>query len=108
MSEYNPRGLPVLKLGNQECPICHCILREHPRYKRYLCPECASEAESEDGRPLCFANFTESGGYKAWYADTEEPYESNLCFVRGVRCWAEDAKFGGIAISALEPGKDRL
>jgi len=107
MTESTPPDLGPLEDEIQKCPICDCDVRVNPRYPRYLCRDCASEAASEDGRRLAFANTDFSGGFEAWYTDTKEPYKSNLCYVRGCRCWAKEARFGGIVIQALRPGEER-
>ena len=107
MVKLPPPGIEPLKAGIQECPICGCDTRENIRYPRNLCPNCASGATSEDGRRLAFANIEISGGFMAWYADSEEPYESHICFVQGQKCWADEARFGGIVIQALRPGEER-
>lgn len=86
----------------QCCPICSVVVGPHARYPRYVCGACAADARSRDGRPLVFFNADVSGGYRAEYADTREPYGSHECYVRGVRCWADEARFGGIVIQASE------
>jgi hypothetical protein len=83
-------------LGSQLCPICGSIQRQNPRYPHYLCRDCAAQASDEAGRLL---EFTGLGcGFRAAYADSGELRESHVCFVRGVRCWADEAHFGGIVI----------
>ena len=42
-----------------------------------------------------------SGGYAAEYADTGDPYESHECFVDGIECYADEARFGGIVIETV-------
>ena len=34
------------------------------------------------------------------YMDRHEPCDENFCFVDGIRCTAEEARFGGIVIQA--------
>lgn len=87
----------------QECPICSAEVAERPRYPRYVCRTCATRAQSADGRPLAFWNAGLAGGFVAQYRDTDEEYSSHECFVDGVRCHADEAKFGGIVIEALDP-----
>ncbi|HET8611523.1 MAG TPA: hypothetical protein VFL92_02020 [Sphingomonas sp.] len=82
----------------QHCPICGADVRPYPRYPRYLCAACASRARSRDGRPLAFGNAGLGGGYVAHFADTGEPYDSHRCFVDGIECRADEARFGGIVI----------
>ncbi|MBX7134622.1 MAG: hypothetical protein K1X67_18295 [Fimbriimonadaceae bacterium] len=68
------------------------------RYPNYLCHTCAAEAADASGRKLEFSNESFSGGYVARYADDKTPYDSHECFVRGVRCHADEAHMGGIVI----------
>lgn len=83
---------------SQECPVCGVSVPHVERHSRYLCEECASQACSEDERPLSFSNVDIFGGFQAAYTDTGEPYGGHVCYVRGVRCWADEYKFGGIVI----------
>ena len=100
-----PSPPPADRAGSasQPCPICGTAQRPHPRYPRALCPACAALATDESGRPLRFSNVSPlGGGFQAADADTGALRESHLCFVRGVRCWADEARFGGIVIQAQE------
>ena len=85
----------------QFCPICAAAVAVSPRYPNYLCPRCAALASSADGRPLNFYNESFSGGFLAFYADTNEIYDSHICFVEGIECRADEARFGGIVIEKL-------
>ena len=58
----------------------------------------ASRACSADGRPLTFSNAGFDGGYVARYNDTGEPYDGHDCWIDGVACRANEARFGGIVI----------
>lgn len=74
----------------------------NPRYPRYVCEVCAAKVTSVDSRPLKFFNVTPSGeGCAGQYADTGEEYPSSECFINGLRCEAEGARFGGIVIQAV-------
>ena len=53
---------------------------------------------SKDGRPLAFYNQSISGGYEAKYADTGGAYDSHDCYIKGLKCRADDHYFGGIVI----------
>lgn len=80
------------------CPICHAPLATDPRHPRYICDTCAARASSFDGRPLGFSNVDMSGGYEAYYTDTGAPYDSHDCWIDGIACHADEARFGGIVI----------
>lgn len=87
--------------GTQRCPICDTQVANYPRYPRYVCNDCLQEpARAPDGRVVAFGNVDISGGIQGRYAATGEPYNSHECFVRGVKCWADQARFGGIVIQA--------
>jgi hypothetical protein len=87
----------------QHCPICMAAVRPYPRYPRYVCRKCAERVRSADGRPLEFFNRNASGGFVARYADNGKPYGNHECFIDGVRCYADEAKLGGIVIQAIQP-----
>lgn len=71
------------EITKQFCPICKTEVRPFLRYPRYLCRECSKKAVSSDGRPLEFFNESLSGGFVAYFADTKEKYDSDICFVEG-------------------------
>ena len=84
------------------CPICGAEQPALPRYPGYLCRTCVSRAGTEDGRRLLLVNTSVAGGFAARYADTEELCEeatvTHLVYVDGMRCWADEARFGGIVV----------
>jgi hypothetical protein len=87
---------------DEPCPICASPRPRSERYPRALCADCVDRAQDETGRRLRFFNTSLSGGFGAEYADDGSPRESHLCFVDGVRCQADEARFGGIVIRPVE------
>lgn len=83
------------------CPICATALDPMPRYPRYVCEACAARAASANGRLLAFGNEGFSGSFVACYADSGDPYESHACWIDGIACHADEARFGGIVIEVL-------
>jgi hypothetical protein len=83
------------------CPVCGAPAPVSLRYPRALCPVCVLEATDRAGRPLEFGNAGLSGGFEARYADDGSPYDSAECLVRGVRCHAEEHRFGGIVVQPV-------
>lgn len=83
------------------CPLCGQARPEFARYPQAVCSACAAKASSADGRPLRFENESLSGGLKASYADDGRSYASLECFIGGVPCRAEQARFGGVVIQVL-------
>ena len=58
-------------------------------------------ATDEDGRSLSFSNVSLSGGFAALYRDTHEERDNHVCHIDGIKCWADEARFGGIVIQPL-------
>ncbi|MCK6545864.1 hypothetical protein L6R52_08345 [Myxococcota bacterium] len=85
--------------ATQTCPICQTPVDRSERYPTYVCGSCASRAVDEHGRPLAFGNAGINGGFVAIYLDTGAPRHSHECYIDGVRCWADEARFGGIVIT---------
>jgi len=92
----------------QTCPICLAEVPSNPRYPNYVCKYCAGKAVSADGRILKFYNQSLSGGFIAYYADTKEVYDSHDCYIDGVKCRADEARFGGIVIERCLTFEDRI
>ena len=84
------------------CPICGKAGEASPRYPKYICVECGHRAVDENGRQLKFTNVAVSGGFEARYMDTGEIRDSHICWVDGVRCFADEAHMGGIVVSVYE------
>lgn len=38
------------------------------------------------------------GGFGAMVTHTQEKYPSHICYIEGIQCWADEARFGGIVI----------
>ncbi|MGK3994015.1 recombinase family protein [Sorangium sp. So ce1024] len=88
--------------GTHRCPTCGDPVELWPRYPRAVCGICQHEATDEGGRPLEFFNTSIGGGFGARYADTREPRDGHACVIRGVPCRADEARFGGIVIEAVD------
>jgi hypothetical protein len=75
----------------QCCPICDSPTTENSRYPRYICRPCLSDGVVVDGKlvPLSALDV-----YSTAYVE---------CEVRGVRCHAREAHFGGIVVEPTAP-----
>ncbi len=81
------------------CPICGAGKLLVPRYPTQLCWPCVLEAVDEKGRPVRFYN-TDFMGFGCERVDDEgKRVETGACLVRGVRCLAAEAYFGGIVVT---------
>ena len=89
-------------MSNYNCPICNIELKKVERYLRYICQECVSKVTDKTGRGVSFSNVDFSGGFIAIYEDTKEIYNSHICYVEGIKCIADEARFGGIVVEKME------
>ncbi|MBW4473591.1 MAG: hypothetical protein KME45_24925 [Stenomitos rutilans HA7619-LM2] len=80
------------------CPICSAPVQHQERYPQAVCHACYEKACDAQGQQLSFFNVSMSGGFGAVIADTQEDYPSHLCYIEGVTCWADEARFGGIVM----------
>jgi ADP-ribosyl-[dinitrogen reductase] hydrolase len=91
----------INKFFAYRCPICETSLNTSISYPNYICNNCTNRAKDIDGRKLIFFNLSTGGGYGAKYIDTNDEYLSHECFINGIKCWADEAKFGGIVIEKI-------
>lgn len=89
-------------MEKQICPTCQNEVNPNARYPNYICGSCVDKAQSEDGRPVKFYNEDISGGCRGEYADTKETYEGDILYVNGIKCYADEAHFGGIVIRPMK------
>lgn len=83
----------------QFCPICKEEVSYSSRYPKYLCYTCSEQTTDAEGRPVAFYNTTLFGqGCQGEYRDTGEPFDGDTCYVQGIRCRAEEFRFGGIVV----------
>jgi hypothetical protein len=96
-------------MDSQLCPRCAAEVPTSERYPDRLCADCVSRAVDADGRPLLFYNVSFSGGFRAVFADDQTDADvvsrEHLVFVDGVRCWADEARFGGIVLRPAPLGR---
>jgi hypothetical protein len=90
-------------MTTQTCPICGTAVKPHLRYPKYVCSDCRNIASDVNGRKLLFYNESFSGGYIVYYADSndKEEYNSHDCYINGIKCRADEARFGGIVIEVV-------
>lgn len=88
----------------QYCGFCRQEVSPSPRYPNYLCEACTKRITDPDGRRVDYFNTDPMGyGCQGYYAGTngQERYDTNSCYIEGVACEAEEARFGGIVIQRI-------
>lgn len=92
----------MTELATHSCPICSSPVPHQARYPKAVCLGCFKKACDNKGRLLSFYNIDAAGGYKAIVAATGEEYHSHVCYINGVKCYADEARFGGIVIEVAQ------
>ena len=87
----------------QLCPLCKTEVPYSGRYPNYICYMCCSKGNVKDseGNLVEFYNSTPIGtGFLSLHTIDGKVVkkEEHTCFVKGVKCYAEEARFGGIVI----------
>jgi hypothetical protein len=91
--------------SRQFCGICRAEVKYFPRYPKYLCQTCEARIADAAGRPLVYTNTAALGyGCQGYYTDIEphQPYGKSVCYVDGIACEAQEARFGGIVIQKMD------
>jgi hypothetical protein len=107
--EWREAGAPIAP-GEYTCPICGQLAYGSERYPHRLCPACEDEATDAAGRPVIFIGDMVSGlggEFHGLYAEDRSPYAGFDCFVRGVRCRAEEHRLGGVVLQPERADADR-
>ncbi|MFT5917495.1 MAG: hypothetical protein ACJAWV_002836 [Flammeovirgaceae bacterium] len=82
------------------CPVCKNETTYHyPGYPNMVCNKCDDRARDKSGRELGFSNVDAFGGYRAYYLDNGEEYNSHTCYIDGIECLVDEVRgSGGIVI----------
>lgn len=78
------------------CPICGAPRFDDARVPGRICPVCVLEAVDESGEPVRYSNTSLGGGFQSNHGVRKA--SDHRCWVRGHRCWADEAHLGGIVI----------
>jgi hypothetical protein len=99
--------MPRYKTRYVPCPICSSSRMFSARYPNALCNSCGYSKDLVDsnGNPVEFSNVCISGGFVSLHRENGVivKRDEHTCFLNGIECYAEEARFGGIAVQILVP-----
>lgn len=86
----------------RKCPVCS---KDHEVMKRYplaVCNRCLQKYTTltKDSKNIDFFNIDAFGGGIKSIVDGKLSSETE-CYINGVKCYADEARFGGIVIQRL-------
>lgn len=93
-------------VNKNKCPICGNLSEYIERYANYVCKNCTAIATDFDGELLEFFNLDMGGGYQSNYKNSKQIYDSHVCYINGIKCYADEARFGGIVVKLFNNDVD--
>lgn len=89
-----------------KCPLCSEIMTYFTsRYPKMICINCAnSKILDNSGNEVAFYNADFHGGFISIHNINNEQItkEEHICFINNVKCFANEARFGGIVIQKVD------
>ena len=87
-------------MKNKNCPICDKNMIDFERYPKMICHECVLLTTTENGETIKFYNIDHTGGFLSIVNDVKG--KDHECFINNLKCYADEARFGGIVIQLSE------
>lgn len=86
------------------CPVClEQSENVSARYRDCVCEPCLNRFGTldEDGLALTFGNVDFTGGFVSMRNGVRTSQPEHVCYVNGIKCFADEARFGGIVIQKM-------
>ena len=87
-------------MSTKKCPICDEQTHLSERYPHSVCSECSGKTFNENNEKIEFYNIDIYGGF--YSIINGERSEEDKCYINGIKCHAQEARFGGIVVSVDE------
>ena len=87
-------------MTNKKCLICEKEMLHSERYPNMICPECVELALTKDGENIKFYNKDHNGGFISIVNDVKGKIHE--CYINNRKCYADEARFGGIVVQLSE------
>lgn len=79
--------------------MVRCHVCDEENHDHVICDECQKyPILNSEGDEMQFYNKGVLGGFIAKNKRTGEISEDHICYINGVKCWADEYRFGGIII----------
>lgn len=90
-------------MAQKLCPICMKSMPVSERYPNSICNAHYAECRDSEGNAVTYENEDFSGGFVSYHYSNNTIVRRNdgTCFIRGQRCFAGEARMGGIVIQLI-------
>jgi len=85
---------------NKDCPICGDTMLKSERYPNSICSECCEQTVTQHSEKIEFYNIDHTGGFMSVVNNVQGLIHE--CYVNNIKCYADEARFGGIVISVVD------
>jgi len=86
-------------MEQSNCPICNELRFTTARYPNKICNKCETLCTTKDNEKIQFFNIDHSGGFLSIVNDKQGNIHE--CYVNNIKCYADEARFGGIVVSKI-------
>lgn len=87
-------------MNTKKCPICDNDMYFFERYPNMICNQCFDNTVTKDGFKIEFYNENITGGFYSLM--NNEKGNIHECYINNKKCYADEARFGGIVIQIVE------
>lgn len=81
------------------CPTCNQLRITTERYPNRICNSCINKCRTENNEKIKFFNIDYAGGFVSVVNNKQGKIHD--CYVNKIKCYAGEARFGGIVISKV-------
>lgn len=100
LDNWNKLAKNILNTVRHLCPVCSKELPINKKYPNYVCDHCSDKTTDSKGRSIMYYPGENPGELEAYYDDNGS-YNSNICYVEGVKSLATVSTSGWIIIEKL-------
>ena len=90
------------ELSKYPCPICSTETLFSQRYPLAVCNYCAQKTATINNDPISYYNTSAFGGFEGINEKTQQKTTESLCYIDGHKCYAQEARFGGIVVQLIK------
>ena len=87
------------------CPVCKVTYPQYTaRYHNVVCEDCLARypCMTDDNKEIKFGNKDYYGGFLSVIGGKVTPKPIHYCYIKGVKIYADEARFGGIVYSGCD------